>query len=152
MSGYFISVFVICSGFGVLGILSYDEKNKAQRAALGIIFLYVVLAPVAENLKSVGDATVDFEGIADEYGDEGYEQIGETALSNGIRRAIAEKFSVSEGDVSVILRNFDFNEMKSDSVSVILTGKAVFSDSIAIKKFVNDLGVGKCEVEISIGG
>ena len=94
----------------------------------------------------------DVDDVTGEYRDEGYSEIGEAALCDGICRAISEEFSLSENDVFVRVQDFDFVKMKGETVSVLLSGKAAFCDSRAVKKFVDEMGVGKCEIEISIGG
>ena len=54
MSTYFVGVFAICVVLGALGCISYNEKNRVERAAVGVILLYVVLSPIAENIGELG--------------------------------------------------------------------------------------------------
>ena len=51
--GYFISIFVICAAVGILGLLSYDRQNRAERAVLGVILLYAVLSPLAKEWHGI---------------------------------------------------------------------------------------------------
>lgn len=152
MSAYFIGVFAICACLGILGLISYDEKNNAERGAIGIILLYVVLSPIAENLSDINEKSFNIDEFGEEYIGSEYLEVGEAALCDGICLAVAESFSISEDNISVKLVGFDFNEMHCDTVRVLLSGKAITADSIAIKKFIEEMGVGMCEVEIEIGG
>ena len=152
MSAYFISVFGICATVGILGLLSYNEKNGAEKGALGIILLYVVLSPIANELGELTANGFDVESLIGSIdSDSGYSEITEEALCNGISLAIASEFSVSEEDVLVRIFNFDFEGMRGDTVRVLLSGRAALSDNKAIKKFVDEMGVGECEIEIRLG-
>ena len=151
MSEYFISVFAICACLGILGLISYDEKNTAERFAFGIILLYVVLSPIADVIGEIDAEDFSIEKYEASFNESGYSEVGEAALCEGIGKAIADEFSLREEDVSVFLRGFDFNEMRCESVEILLSGGAALSDSRAVKSFVEKMGVGKCEVEIEIG-
>lgn len=152
MNGYFISVFAICVCTGVLGLLSYNDNNKAERCALGAIILYVVISPIAGAVGGLKSDEFSFEEfVTDEALDTGYTEAAESALVEGVCRAIAGKFALSEEDISVKVYGFSFEEMCCDRVRVLLSGKAALADSKEIKCFVDEMGVGKCEIEIEIG-
>ena len=152
MNEYFISVFVICVVMGILGLLSYNDKNSAERAALGVILLFVVLSPITEMIASFDTSDFDPQKfIADlEIGEE-FSKVGEAALADGICRAVCEKFSFAEEDVSATLEGFVFEEMRAKRVRIVLSGRAALSDSRAVKKYVDEMGVGESEVGIEFG-
>ena len=152
MNAYFVSVFAICTCLGALGILSYNEKNGAERAALGIILFFVILSPIAESIDSFDFGKIDMDALVKDYCDSGYSEVSEAALVDGISRALSNEFSFSEDDIYVTLSEFDFETMRCDKINVLLSGRAVFSDIPSVVGFVEDMGIGECYVEIEIGG
>ena len=152
MSAYFICIFGICATVGILGLLSYNEKNSAERAALGIILLYVVLSPIANEFGKLDLDSFDIGSLTEGIdSDLGYSEVTEGAICDGICLAIASEFSLSDEDIIVRIFNFDFEKMRGDTVRVILLGRAALADNKAIKKFVDEMGVGECEIEIRLG-
>lgn len=152
MNEYFITVFVICAVTGILGLLSYNEKNGAEHAALGVILLFVVLSPVANVIASFDAEKFDPEKLVSDIQPEtGLSDVGAAALCDGICRAVSQEFSLDDGDITATAYGFDFKMMKAEKIRILLTGRAAFADSKAIKEFVEKLEVGECEVGIEIG-
>ena len=151
MSGYFLTVFAVCAVLGALGMITYKENFAIERAALAIIILYTVSAPIAEAvLRGGDDFFIDISVDESKMLDEGYIEVAKDAFELGIRRAVAEKYSISIDDVSVRCVNFNFNEMKAGKVKVLLTGLGALCDRRGVEKYLNGLGVGECEVNIEI--
>ncbi len=152
MSAYFVSVFGICVCVGALGLLSYNDKNAAQRCALGVILLYVVLSPVARVIGEIDSDDFNLERLTSEIEiGSGYSEVTEAAVCDGICRATSAEFSFSDEDISVKLYGFDFEEMRAEKVRVLLSGRAALSDTKAVKKYIDEMGVGECEIEIRLG-
>ena len=151
MNEYFISVFVICTVTGILGLLSYNNKNGAERAALGIILLFVVLSPISEIITSFNSEDFDPENIlADMQPETGLSEALAAALCDGICRAVGEEFSLDDGELTATVYGFDVKNMKAEKIRILLTGRAALSDSKAIKEFVEKMEVGECEVRIEL--
>ena len=155
MSTYFVSVFAISVCVGVLELISYNRNSAAERAALGIIFLYVVLSPLADAAWNfeLGDLSAD--NIADNIigeteADVEYEAAAEEAFSEGIRRAVADKFSLPRESITVRIYGFEFSKMRCERIFLLLCGRAAFADNKAVEKYVNEMGLGECDVEIEI--
>ena len=147
-----MSVFGICVCVGVLGLLSYNSNNGAEKGALFVILLYVVLSPIADLLGKIDEDDFNLEKYSSAaVEDMGYSEVTEGAICDGICRAVSEKFSFSDDEISVKLYGFEFERMKGERVRVLLSGRAALSDSKAVKKYVDEMGVGECEVEIRLG-
>ena len=152
MSTYFVSVFAISVCVGVLELISYNRNSAAERAALGIIFLYVVLSPLADAAWNfeLGDLSAN-NMIGETEADVEYEAAAEEAFSEGIRRAVADKFSLPRESITVRIYGFEFSKMRCERIFLLLCGRAAFADNKAVEKYVNEMGLGECDVEIEIG-
>ena len=151
MREYLISVFVICFLTGVLGRVSFSG-GEFEKTALLIITLFVIASPLTGLIGNFSlDSVLPPEGEYDGMLDEGYVEIAEQAFSDGIKRAIEEKFLLESDGVRVRVFGFDFNNMRAESIKVILSGKAATADYRRIKAYVDSLDVGECEVNIEIG-
>ena len=151
MNGYFLTVFAACATLGALGMITYKENSAIERAALAIIILYTVSAPIAEAvLSGDGGFVIDINTNEENMIDDGYIEVAKEAFERGICRAVADKYSLNEGDVSVRAVNFTFSEMKAEKIKVLLTGLAALCDSRGVEKYLNGLGIGECEVNIEI--
>ncbi len=153
MNGYFLTVFAVCAALGALGMITYKEKSAVERAALAIIILYTVSAPIAEAVLSGENGfSVDLGiGIDDsKIFDDGYIEVAKEAFELGICRAVAERYSINVDDISVRAFDFDFNEMKADKIKILLTGLGALCDRRGIEKYLSGLGIGECEVNIEI--
>lgn len=150
MSGYFLTVFAVCAVLGALGMITYKENSAIERAALAIIILYTVSAPIADAVLSGGEFSIDLRADEAEILDDGYLEVAKEAFELGIRRAIAEKYSINLDDISVRSVDFNFNEMKARRIKVLLTGLGALSDRRGVEKYLNSLGIGECEVDIEI--
>lgn len=151
MGEYAIAVFAVSAVVSVLGYFAY-RKSAAVASALAVLILYAVLAPVIEYLAKfdVNDIYSEIEGASGEYGEE-YIAVTRDALSDGIRRLVCEKYSLSVENVRVLLEGFDFDSMKAERIRIILSGKAITADRLGIAEYINKYEWGRCEVEIEIG-
>ena len=148
MKEYMLSVFLISALVGVLSLIAYRGKSDPSRLALGIILVYVVVSPLSElplefdfnNL--LGEISVpsgEVEGVAEE------------AFAEGIARAVASKFSLSEENVRVTVYGFDFSSMTAERIRIYLSGRGALADYKQIEKYINEQKIGECECEIEIG-
>ena len=63
----------------------------------------------------------------------------------------AEKFSLDRDLVRVNVVGFDFENMCAQSIEVVLSGRAAMADYRAIERYINDMDIGECNVEVGIG-
>ena len=151
MSDYFFTVFAASAVLGALGMLTYKENSPLEKAAISIIILYIVAAPIANAVRGGGeDLFFDIRIENPEVMEDGYVQAAKDAFEDGIRRAISDKYSIKEENIAVRAVDFDFFEMKAGKIKILLTGIGVISDTRSIEKYIKGLGVGECEVNIEI--
>ena len=151
MNEYFFVIFAASAVLGVLGMITYRENSAVDKAAIAIIILYTVVTPIA-NAVGKGDEAIfsDIKADNSEMLDDGYIQVAKDAFEGGIRRAVSEKYSIKEENVSVRAVDFDFSTMAARKIVILLTGFGAISDTRGIEKYVNGFGIGECEVNIEI--
>ena len=150
MKKYAIAVFAVSILGGILDMLSSGALKSAEKLAIGMITLYVVLSPLT-SLGNLGEK--DFVNIfeaPDIEHDKVYVDRAEEAFCLGISRAVAEKFNIDTSQVRVSTRNFDFENMRAEKIFVVLSDGAITSDYRAIESYINDMKIGVCECEIEI--
>lgn len=151
MSEYFIGVFSVCLVGGICLTLAYGQ-GRGESLTVGIIILWVILSPIGESLAHFDpDGWLDSVEIP-EYKDES--EIGaviEDAFADGLARAVAEKFSLRKENIRVRLYGFDRNKLRAERIRIILSGGAALADYKAVEKYINEMDIGECNVEIEIG-
>ena len=135
----------------------YEIPNESKKKnPLFIIYIFGLLG-MAALLYIIALSDMDIDSIFDKITlpeqelEGGYSEVAEEAFSEGIARAVAEEFSLNKENIRVKIRGFDFENMRADSITVILSGRSVTADYRAIEKYFNGLDVGVCKVEIEIG-
>ena len=149
MGEYMISVLAVCALSSVCGLLSY-KGGAAERLAFGILVLYTVAMP-AMSLAERWDGELrlpDLGGV--DTSDPEHGSIAREAFEDGIRRLVCEKYSFPEECVAVKADGFDFEEMRAERIGLLLSGRAALADRKAIEKYVEELGLGRCDAEIEI--
>lgn len=151
MSGYALGIFAVCLICGLSTLLSHGS-GRAERIAIGIISLYIIISPIADGVSHfdvenwLGSLTVPEGEIDSEY-----TAMLEDAFTDGIKACVAEKYSLDKADVRVRVYGFNSSKLSADRIRVILSGGAIITDYKAVEKYLNTLGLGECDVEIEIG-
>ena len=150
MSGYVLSVFAICLIAEALRLLSYG-RSAVERFAVGVITLSVILAPIS-GIISDFDVEGWLDSLKQEQGEinSEYEATVEAAFSDGIKRAVAEEFSLNKDNIRVRVVGFNAAEMSAERIYVSLSGSAAIADYRAVKKYLDRLDIGECDVSIEI--
>ena len=152
MTEYLVSLFAVAAVICVSGFVAYRGGSDASvKFALGVILIYTVLMPVTE-LFGEGELVFDgeYEFNPEDYTKD-YEEVAKEAFCQGIKMAVCEKYSLSEGEVSLSTVGFSFNEMRAARIRITLSGAAALSDYKSIERYVCAMGRGECEVKIEIG-
>ena len=125
---------------------SYDsERERNARGALGIILLASLVVPITNFAQSFSSELV----YSDEYGyEDAVSPVLQQSVEDGIRRAVASNFLLSESNVSVECIGFSKDNLKSEKIKIILSGRALFADATAIENYVTDMDLGCCETEV----
>ena len=148
MGNYLFMLIAVSLVIGFASFLFLGEE-RASRFAVGVLFMYATVLPAVAAIKKVDIGSV-FGNIEGEFSDGEYELVAKDAFEEGIRDAVCQKFSLAEDNVRISAHGFDFEKMSADSISVVLSGTAIFSDIEKIEKYVTALGCGRCEVEIEL--
>ena len=151
MTGFAFSVFAICLVGGIALLLCYGP-DRGESLAVGIITLSVILTPLVREAAELDpeDWLDSVRGEVSEVSPE-YIPVLEQAFSDGIKRAVAEKFSFNEDNVRISLVGFDAEKMRAERIRIVLRGSAALSDYRAVEKYINGLDLGECNVQIEIG-
>ena len=146
------SVFAMSALLSVLSLLSYKSSlDSTRKLAFGLILLSVTATPAisaAAELSNIGAGEIIPEF---ELGEQGTEELYESAFAEGVAAAVCEKFELRASDVRVLVEGFSADEWRCDKIRIILSGGASFADTSGIERFINRLEIGECEAEIEIG-
>ena len=155
MSAYLTSLVLTSALVGVCSYLSYSEKGASLvKMASSLIVVYMMITPVSALIGEGG--FLDGNGhTLEEYmpsiDESEFSKSAAEAFEDGVKKYVCEKFSLSDSDVRVSALEFDCIGMKAEKVKIILCGGAAHADARGIEYEINSLGLGKCEVEISVG-
>lgn len=148
MSGVFVFSIII----GVLELLSFKNGGRgAERFGFAILLAFTVISPIKELIDSFEYKPSFPSADGGEITDAEYESYAREAIEKEVERLISEKFSLGEGAVRVSITDFSFKSMKGKGVRVILSLGAGRTDPSKVKKFVDGLSLGECEVSYEIG-
>ena len=154
MSQYLTSLVLVSALVGICSYISYGEKEeKAAKGAMALILVCVTVAPLVSLVSSaVTDRFYTYGENMPELSieDTDFAENAEEAFSRGIKSFLNEEFFVEESDLEVLIFGFDSREMKAEKIKIILKGKAAISDNRAIAEKINEMNIGKCEVELYV--
>lgn len=149
MTELLVSVFLATAAVGVCTQLLHPRgRGGVSGFAFGVLLASVIVSAVPRLPE------LDFkpEELIPEQGQTGdYYYAARDAVCYGVCEAVCGKMGFSAEDVSVELINFDFENMRCDTVVVTLRGAAALGDRVGVEKFVNDMEIGRCRVDVSIG-
>ena len=148
MGEYLFMLIAVSLVIGFASFLFFGEE-RASRFAVGVLFMYATVLPIIAAMKNVDFGSM-FNDIEVDFSDGEYELVAKDAFEEGVRDAVCQEFSLGEENVRVSAHGFDFEKMSAESISVVLSGTAIFSDIEKIEKYVTAQGCGRCEVEIEL--
>ena len=147
MKEYFAALFVMAAILSVIRLLGY-KSGTLERLALGIICLYLLVAPIGRIGEGGVDGLFDIPEIKVENG---ADSVLCDAVCRGVSSAVAAEFGLKNDDISVRLFDFDSETMRAGQIEIILSGAALTADYRMIESFVNKMEIGEARVEISFG-
>ena len=150
-----VSVVIVSSLVALSVHFSYgSSENRTVKAAMSIIVLYTVAAPIVSTVGELSgissDLTLDTEDIGS-IGNTEYAKTAEEAFCDGICAAIAERYDLAREEIRARARGFNFEKMRAERITVILSGGAALSDYRSIAEYITGSGLGECEVKLEIG-
>lgn len=151
MKAYLVSVILLCAAVSLAShFLGSTEASRYGRLGLSAVLLWALISPLVGLVRALPQIP-DFSLPPSTEEEPLYAVRAEEAFCEGVRAAICEKFSLSEAQVSVRTEGFDLIEMRAARVRVLLKKEAILADGFAIAAFIEEEGLGECEVEIEIG-
>ena len=153
MGEYILSAIVISAVFAILGSLSYSQSTEGrERIALSVLLLYFLVFPLPGIAHGIADFDVSiFDGQVVLPEDGEYELVAREAFCEGVREAVSDKYGIKKDGIEVGVVGFDFGKMRAEKIKILLSGVGALADWRSIEKYVTELGLGECEVEILIG-
>lgn len=150
MQNGYLYITVSLMAVALSSFVMYDEERmKASRFALGIISLSALVMPLISAVKGI--ESIKFSYTDNIYSSTALQETLETAFADGISNAIEDEFLIRDKDVDVRVVGFDEKEMRAEQIFVTLSGRAVAKDIRAVEKFVTELDLGKCVLEVHFG-
>lgn len=149
MNEYTAVIFAASAMICIAGLAFYSSKQEpVARLALGIILVCAVIDPLVSMVRGLID--IDYSEN-EAIGQTVYEKTAEEAFLDGVRLAIMQEFSISAQELSVSAVGFSSQSMNCERITVTLMGSACFADVGAIRAFVEENNLGKCEVKLGFG-
>ena len=151
MTEYALAAFAILAISGLLSLVCYGS-GTAEKTAVGIIVAFIIISPLVTAVRDI-----DLDSALDSLTGGGYQSdanpspVVEEAFAEGIKRAVADKFSIDRENIRVKIINFDMKNMSCEQIVIFLQGRGVFADYRGIESYVNSLEMGECRVEIQLG-
>lgn len=148
MSEYFIYVISVLGTVAFCSFASYGGRcEKYTRFVLGAILLSALAVPTVRLFSDLSftDFSADSVAIGESYTAE----VLEEAYTEGIARAVEERFELSRGTVSVSCEDFSQSSVSARIIYVKLEGDAAFSDVRGVRNYVSE-SFGECEVSVKL--
>ncbi len=151
MREYALSLFATCALLGALSLIVYKKDGDAtERFGMGVLLAAALILPLPGIIGAVGDSLSG--GLPSvEIGEGEYLAVAEEAFSEGIRRAVCQKFSLAEDSVEVKVTGFILSEMRAEKIKITLSGVAALADYKAIESYLEGQSLGECEVRLDVG-
>ena len=147
-----ISLFATAATLSLLSRFSYSSRlDSVRRFAFGVLLFSVVASPFIKGLSELVSGGIDGILPPESTTDGESQQIYEDSFCMGVRDAVCEKFKLKTGEVRVLAEEFSLSGWEAEKIRIILSGMAALSDYHEIEKYINNLEIGECVVEIEIG-
>lgn len=149
LAEYAASLVSLAALAALAGLVSYSGgEDRGHRFAISVILLYAAIVPLVPLVSELSN--IDFSDITGselpELSGGAYLEKSEEAFEEGIRRLVSEKWGVDETKIIVSVSGFDFETMTARKIKITLLGKGVGIDFREVKKYIENNGLGECEV------
>ena len=154
--------FTILSASLVGGIINslVSQKSKVKKYVLFLVTIVCTLS-MLQPLITVLSSAADLKSTVASFFEDFFVQdkidstndiiinTSKSRIENGIKDLVIDKYKFDENEVSVeiILNQEDINEIKIEKIYVYITGKASWSDTEVIEKFLSNMVSSEIEVK-----
>ncbi|MBQ7363029.1 MAG: hypothetical protein IJW48_05810 [Clostridia bacterium] len=151
MKEYLISGITLSLITAIATHLSHRELLPPVKMAAGAVLLSFVLVPLGGIFTALSELELPSFSFGDAVsGSVG--EVGEEAFSEGVAKALAQRFGASEENFVVRCEGFDLETLSADKIVVVMSGSAALLDYRAIENYIEEnLEVRECECKIEIG-
>lgn len=125
-----------------------SENEKWIKFAVGAVLTSSVTASIFNTAQDFLPPKADGD-VSYTEGEMIAEAVLSEAFARGVKGDICDAFSLGEEDVSVLAHGFTYGSTTAEEIRVVLTDKAVFTDTASLRKYVTDR-YGECEVIIKL--
>lgn len=147
MSEYLVTIFAASAISAISAFVFFSKRQeKVAAAAFGIILVSAIISPLLSIYRVIGEE--DFYKT-EQKDEDAFSEVVEESFCDGIESAVADKYSLSEEDISAEVFGFSKDSMSAEKIVITLRGKASFTDLVSIRHFIEENNLGKCEVLIS---
>ncbi len=149
---YLIYAIILSAVTGIVGAISHSVLEGECEAAIGVISLALLAAPIVGGVSSGG-----FGGFPEyvEVGvSGGYAEVSEEAFISGVESYLCAEYSLAPDEVEITLSGYSFPEARAEELTVRLEGVSALADARGMKAEIEELfllGNGVCRVVIDIG-
>lgn len=152
MPEYILSVVLIAALAAFAELVSYSSgKDAGHKLAVSVIILYCIISPIVPLVKSIADFDVfDFTVNEDDLVGGAYLEVSEDAFREGILKSITEKWNLREDMTVVSVIGFDFQKMRAEKIIITLLSGGIAVDFREIEKYIEEAGLGVCEVKYAV--
>ncbi len=142
-------VFSICAVLSLLALVrAPSDVERTERLAFGILLAATLLSPTLACIDELRTLTLPTVSVSPS--DPLYEQVMEQAFVDGVAEAICREFSVSAACVQVRVRDFDASAMRGH-MTILLRAEAARLDHKAVERYIEEGGLGTCDVTRELG-
>ena len=152
LSEYFASVVLISSLVAFFELFSYSGgEEKGERLAVSVIMIYLIISPLIPIVEGLSDFDIsEITGTGAEISDGAYLEVSEESFKEGIAKLLYEKWGLEKNKTVVTVVGFDFNKMKAEYIIITLLSKGASVDFHEIEAYIEEAGLGECEVKYAI--
>ena len=147
MKEYLISAITLGIVAGIALHIAHKELLPSVKTAAGVVLLSFTVLPIGGILSGIPE--IPLPSLDGGFYDGSIYEEGESAFALGVARAVAERFSVDEGDITVVCRGFSLEKLGCEHITLTLSGGAKRLDYRAVRDYIEEnLEVGGCDVRI----
>lgn len=150
MKEYIFTLAVVAAVTSIALSLAHSDMKKPTGAALGILVLCTVAAPIGGLVASLSEAALALPSVDSTVMTDECEDTVRAAFEDGIASAVAEHLGREKENIEVRCDGFNMSDMRADKIHVRLTGAAALADPQQVRRYVveNFTEKGECTVEL----
>lgn len=150
MNGYIFTLVALGLLSAAGSALAHAEMRAPTRAALGILVLAAVAAPIGSLAGSIADGLESLPTVDAEQPAAVYENALADAFSDGVAAAAAQRLGLADGVVTAECEGFVPKECRAMLVRLRIEAELTSDTVEQLRKYISEdfTNGGRCEVEL----